>query len=125
MPAELTELVQVKVLPETKVMLEEWASADGERTVASIIRRLIENERVRRMRQRELPLAAEEVLPAEQVRRLKVQELPGFIPNELIGPHPRAALPRVSLPQGEREGKSHLGTGPGDDVDEEGADGDL
>lgn len=124
MPAELTELVQVKVLPETKVMLEEWASTDGERTVASIIRRLIEDERVRRMRQLELPLAvtAEEVLPAEQMRRLKVQELPRFIPNELIGrPSPPAPLP---VGEGSKS-THHLGTGPGDDVDEEGADGDL
>ncbi|MCL4295724.1 MAG: hypothetical protein KJ077_08355 [Anaerolineae bacterium] len=70
------------------------------------------------LRANQLPLTAlmpaEPESEAEQVRRLKVQELPGFIPNELFPVRPSRS------PQ-----ERHLGTGPGDDVDEEGADGDL
>lgn len=76
------------------------------------------------------PMPAETEGEAEQMRRLKVQELPGFIPNELIGSHPRLALtptPGAYAPAASPGGRGehHLGTGPGDGVDEEGADGDL
>lgn len=55
--AGLTELVQIMVTPETDEMLKEWAKSDGQRTVSSVIRSLIEAERVRRTRQLELTLS--------------------------------------------------------------------
>ena len=107
-PVFLDELIQFKTTSEQLALVKAWAKED-DRTVAYMMRKLIEAERVRRIRQ--LPLAVEETAdePTDQMmRRLRVQGLPGFIPNELT---PSQSSP-VAVPAGE----FHLGTGPGDEA---------
>lgn len=106
----LDELIQFKTTSEQLALVKAWAKED-DRTVAYMMRKLIEAERVRRIKQ--LPLVVEETAeePADQMmRRLRVQGLPGFISNEL----PPSKSPSVAAPVG--KGEFHLGTGPGDEA---------